>query len=180
MVTTPAVSLMRGPLLGALIGLLYPGDRRSLKAVGVRNGSRWNVNLYYGFLSNCRFCGRGLVVLYSKATFIIGFVIEYVVNLYFIWRVWKHQLMWSISVISGTGRSGVGIAACAFTAYYHSWYLFHQNALVILLVGNIMYVVGDAATACILAYYYLHAGRSDLKSSKIVEAGTIMAARLAS
>ncbi|EGO28612.1 hypothetical protein SERLADRAFT_380526 [Serpula lacrymans var. lacrymans S7.9] len=188
---TPAELLMRGPLIGAFLGMLlygvtcmqtffyfqnYPDDRFIFKAIVA---SLWSMESAHVSLAIYAM-DHYLIVNFSDvdalqtiewnipAIFTIGFVIDFVVNSYFIWRVQRLSnkiILPLLMMMFNLARLGIGLYSCVLLAIDHSsWNAFRDACYPILVAGTTMIVVGDASTACILAYY-LRKGRSEHSSS---------------
>ncbi|KAH7927603.1 hypothetical protein BV22DRAFT_268548 [Leucogyrophana mollusca] len=174
-----AVTLMRGPLIGTLIGLLlygvtcmqiffyfhnYQDDRPSLRRTvavlwlleTVHAGMLMKTMDYY-LVAN-----YGDPSILSSATwdiaviFIIGLLIDFIVYLYFSWRIWtffKRRPVLVFMCAIAFARTGLSIVPCIWCVLAKSWFVYREETKTIILVGNILFIVGDTFSATVFIYY---------------------------
>lgn len=164
-----AVSLMRGPLMGTVFAMLlygiiclqshlyfqkYWSDPWLIRALV---GAIWAletiqvvlsiyfVDIYlivnFGSPSALTFCEWSLSV-----AAIFGFVIGWMVNLFFVWRIWLlSKNLWVAGFIGAlaTTRAAFGITVCYYTFPYPSWHDFRLHAYPYILAGLSLGVVVD-------------------------------------
>ncbi|KAG1724018.1 hypothetical protein EDB19DRAFT_324010 [Suillus lakei] len=90
------------------------------------------------------------------ATYFVGFIIGYVVNLCFIWRILLlGQKRWVavFFVIAATIRCGFGLANCVLSWYYPLWLDFRVHVFSTMVVGQVLSAVVDGAIALTLCLY---------------------------
>ncbi|KAF9228196.1 hypothetical protein BS17DRAFT_805759 [Gyrodon lividus] len=192
-----AISLARGPLIGTFIGLFlygvtclqtffyfqtYVHDRVALKiTVAVllvfetvhAALSIWVMDDYlvkqYG-----NQVALEVPTWSSTATYIIGFLIDYLVYLYFTWRIWIFtENIWIciFMMLIVTGRTALSLIACIFR--YHekiyrfapsltsasysmmgpTWSAYLQRSSAIILSANVLFIVGDTFSASVMTYH---------------------------
>lgn len=173
------MSIMQGPLCGALATMLlygiicmqtfhywqaYEHDRRTLKCLVA---SIWILEtvhtalsvyavefyliMHFGDVTNLAFA-----VWAMPASYVIGFIIAYAVNLCFIWRILHlSQKRWisSCLVILATIRCGFGLANCSLSFYYPMWKIFREHVYPTMVVGWVLSAVVDSAIAFTLCLY---------------------------
>ncbi|KAH7882094.1 hypothetical protein F5I97DRAFT_404340 [Phlebopus sp. FC_14] len=169
-------SLARGPLIGTFIGLIlygftclqafiyfqtYPRDRRGLKITvafliileTVHAALTMHVMDYY------------LVAKYGDIqvleagtwsftfTYIIGLLIDFIVYIYFTWRIWmftrKKWIVIFMSFIS-VSRTATSVVPSVWSP---SWITYLGTARNITIAGNSLFILGDTFSAAIMAYH---------------------------
>ncbi|KIJ18056.1 hypothetical protein PAXINDRAFT_167354 [Paxillus involutus ATCC 200175] len=174
-----AISLARGPLVGTFLGLFlygitclqaffyfqtYERDHRGLK---ITVAALLTFETIHAALS-IWVMDDYLIVHYadegalqsanwlSTSTYILGFLIDFFVYLYFTWRIWIFTgnrwivvLMLSISM----SRTAISIIACVLSVIAPTWtrYLSHSRTLII--TGNTLFIIGDTFSASVMAYH---------------------------
>lgn len=176
---SPAAEIMRGPLIGSLIGMAlygvtclqtvfyyraYPGDRLNLRVlvclVWVLETAHACMSIFvldrYLILS----FGNDLAVESTDWVFtimlIIGFMTDLVVYLYFTWKVWAFtRRKWAASfmLLVVLARTAISLWGCAEIGRYALWLDYRKNTLSINIIGNSLFIAGDTFSAAILAYY---------------------------
>ncbi|KAH7929904.1 hypothetical protein BV22DRAFT_1125433 [Leucogyrophana mollusca] len=99
------------------------------------------------------------------ATYFVGFIIAYAVNLSFIWRIWLlSKKMWIaiVLVVLATIRLGFGLGNCSLSFHYTAWKVFRAHVFPTMVVGWMLSVIVDSSIACTLCYY-LHQRRTGRK-----------------
>jgi hypothetical protein len=77
---------------------------------------------------------------------IFGFIIGWMVNLFFVWRIWLlSKSVWATCIIGGlaTTRAAFGITVCYYTWPYPNWNDFRVHAYPYILAGLSLGVVVD-------------------------------------
>ncbi|KAG1719218.1 hypothetical protein EDB19DRAFT_727074 [Suillus lakei] len=171
--------IMQGPLCGALATMLlygvicmqtfhywqaYEHDRKILKCLvasiwileTVHTAlSIYSIEFYlimhFGDVTNLEYAVWGM-----PASYVIGFIIAYAVNLCFIWRILQlSQKRWIAVcfVILATIRCGFGLANCSLSFYYPMWKIFRQHVFPTMVVGWVLSAVVDSTIAFTLCLY---------------------------
>ncbi|KAH7882098.1 hypothetical protein F5I97DRAFT_1912037 [Phlebopus sp. FC_14] len=176
---TLAASLARGQLIGTFIGLIlygvtclqaffyfqtYVDDRRGLKLTVALLLALETVHAAL----TMRLMDDYLIVHYadetvlesatwfSSATYIIGFSIDFMVYLYFTWRIGSFTENICIVVLMSsiaTSRTAISILACVLSVKSTSWMSFLEHMKPLIITGNVLFVVGDMLCASAMAYY---------------------------
>ncbi|KAG2337367.1 hypothetical protein BDR05DRAFT_1005074 [Suillus weaverae] len=173
------VSIMQGPLCGALATMLlygvicmqtfhywqaYGHDRKILKClvafIWILETVHTALTVYavefylimhFGDVANLAYAVWGM-----PASYVIGFIIAYAVNLCFIWRILQlSQKRWITICLAilATIRCGFGLANCSLSFYYPMWKIFRQHVFPTMVVGWVLSAVVDSAIAFTLCIY---------------------------
>ncbi|KAG9308678.1 hypothetical protein JVU11DRAFT_11635 [Chiua virens] len=88
-------------------------------------------------------------------TYILGLLIDFYVYLYFTWRVWLFtQKVWIVVLMCAISisRTGISIIATVFSVLKPTWQSYFDTAKELLIIGNILFIIGDTFSACAMAY----------------------------
>ncbi|KAG1724020.1 hypothetical protein EDB19DRAFT_324044 [Suillus lakei] len=173
------VSIMQGPLCGTLATMLlygvicmqtfhywqaYAHDGKILKslvafiwiletahtALSIHSVEYYLI-MHFGDTENLAYA-----VWSMGATYFVGFIIAYAVNLCFIWRILRlSQKRW-IAVcffIVATVRCGFGLTNCSSSFRYTMWKTFRARVFPTMVVGWVLSAVVDSAIAFTLCLY---------------------------
>ncbi|KIM64657.1 hypothetical protein SCLCIDRAFT_613265 [Scleroderma citrinum Foug A] len=119
--------------------------------------------------------GFGNLVLLTQiswdllASFEISFVVMFIVNLFFTWRVWVFcKKVWAVCLLLflSIARYVMATVSIALGFYYSTWASFKDHAYLPLTITLGVAVFGDASMALILAYY-LHEKRTE-RSTQLI------------
>ncbi|EGO02084.1 hypothetical protein SERLA73DRAFT_159144 [Serpula lacrymans var. lacrymans S7.3] len=98
--------------------------------------------------------------------FMIGFLLAFVVNTFYAWRIWlfsKNVYHAAVLVMLAFVRLGLSLTVCVYSVIYsQSWSNFRHHSGKTIIALFVLAVVDDTLTATVLAYY-LHTRRSGLK-----------------
>lgn len=181
------MSIMQGPFCGALTTMLLYGvicmqtfrywqaydDRKILKClvafIWILETAHTSLTIYavefylimhFGDIRSLEYA-----VWIMPVSYIIGFIIAYAVNLYFIWRVLQlSQERWIAIcfVIFATIRYGFGLANCSLSFFYPKWQIFRERVYPTMVAGWVLSAVVDSAIAFTLCLY-LRKRRTSMK-----------------
>lgn len=171
--------VLQGPLIGSFISILlygvscvltflyfqtYPDDHVWLKCLVT---IIWILeSIHTGFLvsfnNTCFINGFGDLVVLRRipwdllVSFEISFLITLIVNLFFIWRVWRFsKKIWAVGLLLllSTTRYVIATVALSLGFHYSTWASFKDHAYALLAVALGVAILGDTLLALILAYY---------------------------
>jgi hypothetical protein len=173
------MSIMQGPLCGALATMLlygvicmqtfrywqaYEHDKKILKCLVASiciletvhtaltvYAVEFYLIMHFGDVTNLEYAVWGM-----PASYVIGFIIAYAVNICFIWRILQlSQKRWIAIcfVILATIRCGFGLANCSLSFYYPMWKIFREHVFPTMVVGWVLSAVVDSAIAFTLCLY---------------------------
>lgn len=189
-----AIELTRGPLIGSLIAMglygitclqtvfyyrAYSGDRWSLKALV---GIVWALETTHMCLSVTvidkmlvQAFGNNLAIASTNwefmVMFILGFLTDFVVYIYFARKIWTCKLHVSVDLIDLSSqvtrsiwpallmtlviitRTGIGLWGSIEIIKYELWIDYRQHVLPLNLAGNVLFIFGDMFSSAIMAYY---------------------------
>ncbi|KAI6147990.1 hypothetical protein BKA82DRAFT_4146984 [Pisolithus tinctorius] len=172
-------SLLRGPLIGTCLASLlygitclqaffyfqtYVNDRRGLKLTValLLTLETIHVALSIWLVDNY------LVVNYANeralqsatwlttVTFCIGFLIDLVVYFYFTWRIWMFtSKLWIVifMIFMALARTTLSIIACILSVLSSTWVSYLEQYRTLIITSNILFIIGDAFSASIMAWY---------------------------
>ncbi|KIJ61705.1 hypothetical protein HYDPIDRAFT_115504 [Hydnomerulius pinastri MD-312] len=92
----------------------------------------------------------------STSTYIIGFVIDFFVYLYFTWRIWSFtENMYIVIFMSSISisRTVVSIIACVLSVLSDTWSSYLKHTRPLILTGNVLFIIGDTLSASVMAYH---------------------------
>ncbi|KIK92205.1 hypothetical protein PAXRUDRAFT_147816 [Paxillus rubicundulus Ve08.2h10] len=179
-----AVSLARGPLVGTFLGLFlygitclqaffyfqtYERDHRGLKITVMLMSCRCRTLETVHAALSIWVMDDYLIVHYadegslqsanwsvSRSTYILGFMIDFFVYLYFTWRIWIFTgnkwivvLMLSISI----SRTAISLIACILSVISPTWTRYLSHARTLIIIGNVLFIIGDTFSASVMAYH---------------------------
>ncbi|KAI6113900.1 hypothetical protein EDD16DRAFT_1599036 [Pisolithus croceorrhizus] len=180
------VLLLRGPLIGICLGSClygitclqalfyfrtYVDDRRSLKlTVALLLTletlhvvlSMWIVD-YYLVANYTNELALQSATWFTTVTYSIGFMIDLVVYSYFTWRVWKFtEKSWIVffMLLIILTRTASNIASSILSVLSSTWFTYLERDRGLILAGNVLFVIGDAFSASIMAWH-LNKSRDD-------------------
>ncbi|KAG1719223.1 hypothetical protein EDB19DRAFT_1861121 [Suillus lakei] len=107
--------------------------------------------MHFGDMTNLQSAVWGM-----PASYFIGFVIAYSVNICFIWRVLQlSQKRWIAVcfVILATIRCGFGLANCSLNFLYPKWKIFREHVYPTMVVGWVLSAIVDSAIAFTLCLF---------------------------
>jgi len=92
----------------------------------------------------------------SVSTYTLGLLIDFYVYLYFTWRIWLFtKSIWIVVLMSvlSISRTAISIGAAVLSVLNSTWNNYLASARTLLLVGNMLFIVGDTFSACAMAYH---------------------------
>ncbi|KIM53176.1 hypothetical protein SCLCIDRAFT_457164 [Scleroderma citrinum Foug A] len=183
--------VLQGPLIGSFFSMLlygvgcvqaffyfqtYPDDLVRLKCLVAIIWILESIHTAFliSFINTCFINGFGNLVVLDRipwdllVSFEISFLISFIVNLFFVWRVWIFsEKIWAVGLLVSsstydqcmvgldksqlllsTARYVIGTVALAL-----GWESFKDHAYALLAVAMGVAILGDALLALILAYY---------------------------
>ncbi|KAG2122928.1 hypothetical protein DEU56DRAFT_925369 [Suillus clintonianus] len=173
------MSVLQGPLCGTLATMLlygvvcmqtfhywqaYEHDGKILKSVvafiWILETAHTALSIHFVEYYLIIHFGELLQLLFAVwsmgATYFVGFIIGYAVNLCFIWRILLlSQKRWIavLFVIVATVRCGFGLANCVLSWTYPLWTEFRIRVFSTMVVGQVLSAVVDGAIALTLCLY---------------------------
>ncbi|KAH7915095.1 hypothetical protein BJ138DRAFT_1142326 [Hygrophoropsis aurantiaca] len=151
-----AIPLMRGILVGTLIGLLIMET--------VHAGLSMKIMDYY-LIANYG-DERVLSAATWYVTFIIGLLLDFIIYL----RVFKPIFRWVFVFMStiAAARTGISIVPCIWCVLAKSWVAYRDETRKIILAGNILFIIGDTFSASILIYYLYQSRIGQCRTDRLI------------
>ncbi|KAI6013083.1 hypothetical protein BKA83DRAFT_684041 [Pisolithus microcarpus] len=178
--TETVESLIRGPLIGTLLGLVlygvtflqaffyfqtYVDDRIVLKLlvalVVILETAHAALSVFV--MDYYLIAHYGQVQVLQSATwvsavmYLIVSLIDFVAYLYFTWRVWAFtKKMWTVifMILVAVSRTTISIVPSFWSVLSTTWDLYLKRSNRLLLAGSALFLFGDIFSACIMAYYF--------------------------
>jgi len=98
---------------------------------------------------------------------VLGMIIGWIVNSFFIWRIWLLSNRLWVVIVTGllaTTRAVIGIYVCCLAFPYRTWAEFTPHAYPYLLAGLVVEVLANSAIAIAVSYELSH-GRSGIRQT---------------
>jgi len=174
-----AISLMRGPLVGTFLGSAlygiscmqaffyfqtYENDSRRLKMMvaillimetAYTATSMWAMDDYLvAHFGNTSILERGTGAF--AMTYIIGFIIDFYVYLYFTWRIWlfsTNKWIFFFMCTMCISRVALGIYYSLLGAMHPTWVTGLEASRTVFLAMGALFIAGDTFSASVMAYY---------------------------
>ncbi|KAI6134232.1 hypothetical protein EV401DRAFT_2204318, partial [Pisolithus croceorrhizus] len=188
--TETVESLIRGPLIGTLVGLVsygvtflqaffyfqtYEDDRMGLKLlvalVVILETAHAALSVF--IMDYYLIAHYGQVQVLQSATwvsaamYLVVFLIDFIACLYFTWRIWGFtKKMWiAIFMISvAVSRTTISFVPSFWSVLSATWDLYLKRSNRLLLAGSALFLFGDIFSASMMAYY-LEKNRHGLRST---------------
>ncbi|KAH7907497.1 hypothetical protein BJ138DRAFT_1159981 [Hygrophoropsis aurantiaca] len=150
----------------------FPKDSKIIKSTvlllclleGCHLGLLMNVLNYYVIQRGGEEASLQLIYTGVGICYIFGYVCTYLVNLFYVWRMWiisKRSAFSVIIAILATARVAVEIAFCTLSMFNNEWNLFTQNLRPTFVSTLVLTAVVDCWIALSMTYY-LHQGRTSI------------------
>lgn len=183
-------SLIRGPLIGTLVGLVlygvtflqaffyfqtYVDDRMGLKLVVALLVILETAHavLSVSVMDYYLIAHYGQVQVLQSATwvsmvmYIVVFTTDFVAYLYFTWRIWAFtKRVWIVifMIFIAVSRTIISIVPSVWSVLSGTWNSYLVRSKRLFLAGNALFLFGDFFSACMMAYY-LEKNRNGLRST---------------
>ncbi|KAF9218378.1 hypothetical protein BS17DRAFT_791567 [Gyrodon lividus] len=187
------MTIMEGPLCGTLATMMlygvvclqtfyyalnYSTDRKAIKWLV---GSLWILETahstfsihfieYYLILNYGNPLALNRVIWSVGATYIIGFLVAWIVDIFFVWRIWRlSNKIWICVFLTmlETIRIGAGIGACIIGLRYTAISIFFTKLHPIMIAACILAAFSNTLIALTLCYY-LRRWRGGMKRTQHV------------
>ncbi|KAI9573445.1 hypothetical protein HD554DRAFT_871076 [Boletus coccyginus] len=101
----------------------------------------------------------------STSTYILGLLIDFYVYLYFTWRIWLFtSSTWIVALMYNSSArfsrhvnlcpiSAISIVVTIFSVLKPTWNIYLASYRTLLIVGNVLFIVGDSFSASAMAYH---------------------------
>ncbi|KAH7922983.1 hypothetical protein BV22DRAFT_1130995 [Leucogyrophana mollusca] len=156
----------------------FPKDSKIIKSTvlllclleGVHSALLMNVLNYYVIEEGGDEASLALIYRGVGICYIFGYVSTYLVNLFYVWRMWIISQRSAFSIIIAvlaTARVGVEVTFCTLSMFNNQWNLFTQNLRPTFISTLVLTAVVDCWIALSMTYY-LHQGRTSISMTDSV------------